>query len=109
MCEPVRGAVRDAAHNVANHVARDAVRDVANDALQRLLSTLCARFFCQSLVQIRRSLAGKKAGCLSYGSVPRTLLLRADVFCNWVFLLHFTVAICELDMMERTLRTLLLH
>ena len=29
--------------------------------------------------------------------------------CNWVFLLRFTVASCELDKMECTLRTLLLR
>ena len=29
--------------------------------------------------------------------------------CNWAFLFRFAVAICELDMMECTLRTLLLR
>ena len=61
MREAVRGAVRDAAHDVANDVACDAVRDVAQDALQHLLSTLCARFFCQPLLSKSvRSLAAQE-------------------------------------------------
>ena len=60
--DAVRGAVRDAAHDVANHAARDAVRDAAHhDALQHLLSTRCARFFCQPLLSNSvRSLAAQE-------------------------------------------------
>ena len=76
MRDAVRGAVRDAAHDVANHAARDAARDAAHDALQHLLCNLCARFFCQPLLSNSvRSLAVQEG--LSYGSVLRTLLLRA--------------------------------